>query len=320
MISNLKTMASPMSTLKTLATGLITGALTPAGAAAALAVPVLVILAKAAYKKITKYKQNQSAQDMLNEGTSFNAEAIAKRILEENIQDDTDDNDNKWASYIIANKLLTKTATDEAIRGKAEEVKKALDTLILSEKQKLEAEKFDAKKAVEFWQVHGKNSTTVLKALTNKHALETEAKLGIETYAWMIYLSHNQLFEQVFDGNVSSDDPLIILVKTKLKEQFDKSVPKRVIATIQDNKGGRVDFSANPKAVFAPPRDARDANPGTLDLGVLGDAYICVLSSLYRHKWILLPSCLQRFAYQAIFKTLTEKEQPILRNPRAVLF
>ena len=72
--------------------------------------------------------------------------------------------------------------------------------------------------------------------------------------------------------------------------------------SLMDNRGGRIDFSANPKSVFGPPREAQDADLGSIDLGVLGDAYICGLWNSNRKKWMLLPSCLQRFAYDQLFK------------------
>jgi hypothetical protein len=64
-----------------------------------------------------------------------------------------------------------------------------------------------------------------------------------------------------------------------------------------------VDFSDNPKIVYAPPRLASEADLGSIDIGILGDAYICALNSTLKHTWVLLPSCLQTFAYALIFKT-----------------
>ena len=65
----------------------------------------------------------------------------------------------------------------------------------------------------------------------------------------------------------------------------------------------KVDFSDNPKIVYAPPRLASEAILGSIDIGILGDAYICALNTKLKHTWVLLPSCLQKFAYALIFKT-----------------
>jgi hypothetical protein len=72
---------------------------------------------------------------------------------------------------------------------------------------------------------------------------------------------------------------------------------------VDPGTNAKVDFSDNPKIVYAPPRLASEADLGTIDVGLLGDTYICGLSSKLKHTWVLLPSCLQKFAYALIFKT-----------------
>jgi hypothetical protein len=156
------------------------------------------------------------------------------------------------------------------------------------------ADNFNAKKAVEYWIG---NNKPIGKELLNK-LLDNpnETELDSDTRAWLITMAlENSEITSSIDGAQSE----LVKVLDKFNDELAKQTRP---VSLQDSKGGRVDFSANPKALFAPPRDASEADLGEVDIGVLGDAYICGLGSSHKHKWVLLPSCLQRFAYELLFR------------------
>ena len=265
----------------------------PFSAAAAFAA---LILPDALYKM---YKTLRSEKTAINiNSVAFNAEDIATRIIRKQINE-SEDPANVWAKYIIANKLFTTNSDDSKINSNVDLVRKAL--VVTKEGQyEPEADDFTPDLALKYWNDHGNTSEGVFKSLISGDILASKRLLGNEMYIWMLLLSNEEVFDKLEAGKkVTDDDPVVQEVINKLKAEFEKNAS--VAVTLQDSKGGRVDFSANPKAVFAPPRNASDAHLGTIDLGVLGDAYICGLSSTNKRRWVLLPSCLQRFAYEQLF-------------------
>ncbi len=90
---------------------------------------------------------------------------------------------------------------------------------------------------------------------------------------------------------------------------MDETQTTTTTSLVDGSSNVKIDFSENPKIVFAPPRLAATVDLGTIDLGIHGDVYICGFDKKYVHKWILLPSCLQKFAYDTIFKNETVLRQ-----------
>ncbi len=78
-----------------------------------------------------------------------------------------------------------------------------------------------------------------------------------------------------------------------------KSTPSVLLMDSETNV--RIDFSANPCIHLFPPIEAKQAGLGALDLGLLGDAYICCLTFSGEKTWMLVPSCLQKYSYVKMF-------------------
>jgi hypothetical protein len=301
-----------------------------AAAGAALAVPALAKLGQGVYKVLkSRFKRSDKKEDIIS--VDFDPVEIAG-ILQNGTVNDSDTPENRWAKYIIANELLSLKSKDSEIEEKATLVRNALRQFP-SDIDDLKATDFDADKAVDYWKANGGSSEKVLEALFSGDANAiylTQIDIGPKTFEWMLVLLSNKIFEQVISGTVQPQsnaelNQVVDLLKRKLNSG-GKTESANMTVTLQDAQGGRVDFSANPKAVFAPPRDASDADLGTIDLGVLGDAYICGLSSTNKRRWVLLPSCLQRFAYEQLFKDSVArfhakaKERSKLNIARVLLF
>ncbi len=251
------------------------------------------------------------------DGVTFNAKDVGDvliKLLRNDPDVDQTSDAYKWALYFKDAKLLT--LSDDVITPEDRQLVKSVKDEF---EKKDNVEKiftirdFKPEVAWKAYQDHGKN----LKRYLDENSVQAAEQYGDKMYPWLLLLANSDedVFEKVkTDGtDFVQKMPMIGRIKIQLKSALYKminylggsvqrqpEVEARSI-TLQDKTGARVDFSENPKALFAPPREVEKVDLGTVDLGVLGDAYICGLNPHRKRVWMLLPSCLQKFAYKKIF-------------------
>jgi hypothetical protein len=284
---------------------------------------VFLKLAQAFQNRVSK---NYDETDMKNILGDVDAAEVAKIILKNEFTEGAGaDSNMKFACFIIKNSYLDdkQNPADVDLKDKVNEVRDALKTAAKSRggTSLPNAGDFSAEAAVTYWKDNGKLADEELL----KKLFKPDTGLEENTRIWMITMALDGVFANIINGisvtGVKGD------LKTVISAFQDELAKQAQTVSLQDSKGGRVDFSANPKALFAPPRDASEANLGAVDIGVLGDAYICGFGSSHKHKWVLLPSCLQRFAYELIFRdssvarfAVQEKERSKMNISRMLLF
>ena len=241
-----------------------------------------------------------------------------KQKIDETMKKFEDQMNTKFRAMLKSKPIETLKPSTDTEKGKTGSETKETETEE-TEDPFTHPENFEADKALLFFIKTGQPDDKPLSnyLYENSDTLRKHFNMNNDTLNWMQLLSLGGLFNRYIKGNLDeiNFDELdaenkkrhsVIINKLQRAVQAYNQQVKRTVANEQvslvDNHGGRVDFSANPKAVFGPPRSAQDADLGSIDLGVLGDAYICGLGNTNNKKWMLLPSCLQRFAYDQLFK------------------
>ncbi len=218
----------------------------------------------------------------------------------------TSDVNYQWARYVIDSDLLSKA--EEDVNAQDEELYKELKSIFKPPNEtKLYAD-FKPDIAWEIYKSFGGDRKEILVNLLAKSDAMTKFA---NMYPWLVLLaeSDTDLIKAALEKTEEFSETLtneyerhaFSELHKYVKTLSDEQKQIRFITSLQDKTGAQVDFSLNPKALFSPPRPIDKIALGSLDLGVLGDVYICGLNSHRRRVWVLLPSCLQRFAYKKIF-------------------